>query len=159
MDNLDDFVEGVQNSSGGGSGMESPTELVSSTIHGFPEVKTLLTACAAEEQQQQQALFVLAAPPPPPLLQQQQQQQQHSSSSSSGADLYALTLSDGSVVHFKIENNTNAIQGEAATMMIFFDTLLSAESFTKITTGWGGHLFRRFCNMFSKKFPLLAWAE
>ena len=119
MDNLDDFVEGVQNSSGGGSGMESPTELVSSTIHGFPEVKTLLTACAAEEQQQQQALFVLAAPPPPPLLQQQQQQQQHtSSSSSSGADLYALTLSDGSVVHFKIENNTNAIQGEPPTMMI-----------------------------------------
>ena len=117
MDNLDDFVEGVQNSSGGGSGMESPTELVSSTIHGFPEVKTLLTASA--EEQQQQALFVLAAPPPPPLLQQQQQQQQqHSSSSSSGADLYALTLSDGSVVHFKIENNTNAIQGEPWTMMI-----------------------------------------
>ena len=32
---MDDFVEGVQNSS---SGLESPTELVSSTIHGFPEV-------------------------------------------------------------------------------------------------------------------------
>ena len=27
-----------------------------------------------------------------------------------------------------------------------------------VYTGWGGHLFRRFCNMFSKSSPLLAWA-
>ena len=97
MENLDDI--GAQNSSGD---MESPTELVSSTIHGFPEVKT---------EQQQQAVFVLAAPQPQPLQQQQHQQHQQ-------ADLYALTLSDGSVVHFKIENNTNAIQGERATIRI-----------------------------------------
>ena len=90
MENLDEI--GAQNSSSGG-GMESPTELVSSTIHGFPEVKT-----EQPQQPQQQAVFVLAAPQPPPLPVQQQPQQPQ-------ADLYALTLSDGSVVHFKIENN------------------------------------------------------
>ena len=100
MDDLDDMGApnsmGVQDSNSGvSSGMESPTELVSSTIHGFPEVKT----------EQQQPVFVLAAPQPQMLQQQHQQQQQQ-------GDLYALTLSDGSVVHFKIENNTNAIQGE-----------------------------------------------
>ena len=93
MENLDDI--GAQNSSGD---MESPTELVSSTIHGFPEVKTEQPQPA----QQQQAVFVLAAQPPPPPVQQQPQQPQ--------ADLYALTLSDGSVVHFKIENNANATE-------------------------------------------------
>ena len=103
MDDLEDMGApnsmGVQDSNSGvSSGMESPTELVSSTIHGFPEVKT----------EQQQPVFVLAAQQPQlPLLQQPQQQQQQQQ-----GDLYALTLSDGSVVHFKIENNTNAIQGE-----------------------------------------------
>ena len=96
MENLDEI--GAQSSSSNNSGMESPTELVSSTIHGFPEVKT--------EQPQQQAVFVLA--PQPPVQQQQPQQQPQ-------ADLYALTLSDGSVVHFKIENNAaNATEENAA---------------------------------------------
>ena len=39
---MDDFVEGVQSSSGSGGGVESPTELVSSTIHGFPEVSIVI---------------------------------------------------------------------------------------------------------------------
>ena len=66
------------------------------------KVKSLVPTSSEE-----QAMFVLAsaAPPPQPLLPLQPQP------SSQSADLYALTLSDGSVVHFKIENNVNAMQG------------------------------------------------
>ena len=27
--------------------------------------------------------------------------------------------------------------------------------YRKVSTGWGGHLFRRFCNMFSRSSPCL----
>ena len=32
---------------------------------------------------------------------------------------------------------------------------LMSRSMAQVTTGWGGHLFRRFCNMFSKSSPCL----